>query len=70
MFVYLFLLLKMKQSRFLLAFGSETGQSRSIAHGMVDIAREQHEICADVYELDDVDTQVRRDQSLLNNSKI
>lgn len=53
-----YLSLKMKRCRFLLGFGSETGQSRSVAQGMVDVAREQHQITADIYELDDVDTQV------------
>lgn len=41
-----------------MAFGSETGQSRSIAQGMVDIAREQYQITAEVYDLDEVDKQV------------
>ena len=53
----------MKKWRFLLGFGSETGQSRSIAQGMVDIALEEHQICADIYELDDVDKQVREHSS-------
>ena len=44
-----------------MGFGSETGQSRSIAQGMVDIAREQYQISADVYDLDEVDKQVRGD---------
>ena len=55
----LFLLLKMKKWRFLLGFGSETGQSKSIAQGMGDIASEQHQICADIFELDEIDKQVR-----------
>lgn len=42
-----------------MAFGSETGQSKSIAQGLVDVAREQHQIVADIFELDDVDGQVR-----------
>lgn len=45
-----------------MGFGSETGQSRSIAQGMVDIAREQYQISADIYELDEVDKQVRNDE--------
>ncbi len=49
----------MNKWRFLLGFGSETGQSKSIAQGMVDIASEQHQISADVYDLDEVDKQVR-----------
>jgi hypothetical protein len=49
----------MKQSRFLLGFGSETGQSRSIAQGLVDIASDQHKICAEIFELDEIDKQVR-----------
>jgi hypothetical protein len=49
----------MKKCRFLLGFGSETGQSRSIAQGLVDIASEQHQISADIYDLDEVDKQVR-----------
>ncbi len=54
------LLLKMKKWRFLLGFGSETGQSKSIAQGMVDIALDQHQINAEIFELDEVDKQVRR----------
>lgn len=54
----LFLFLKMNKWRFLLAFGSETGQSKSIAQGMVDIAREQYQITAEIYELDEIDKQV------------
>ena len=53
------LFLKMNKCRFLLAYGSETGQSKSIAQGMVDIALEQYQICAEIYELDDIDKQVR-----------
>ncbi len=49
----------MNKWRFLLAFGSETGQSKSIAQGMVDIASEQYQISAEIYELDEVDKQVR-----------
>ena len=49
----------MKKWRFLLGYGSETGQSRSIAQGMVDIALERYQICADIFELDEVDKQVR-----------
>jgi hypothetical protein len=49
----------MNKWRFLLGFGSETGQSKSIAQGLVDIAREQHQILTEVYELDEVDKQVR-----------
>lgn len=45
-----------------MGFGSETGQSRSIAQGMVDIAREQYQISADIYELDEVDKQVRNNE--------
>jgi flavodoxin len=48
----------MNKWRFLLGFGSETGQSKSIAQGMVDIALEQHQISVDIYELDEVDKQV------------
>ncbi len=61
MHIYLnvLLFLKMKQSRFLLGFGSETGQSRSIAQGLVDIASDQHKICAEIFELDEIDKQVR-----------
>ena len=44
----------------MLGFGSETGQSKSIAQGIVDIASEQHHICADIFELDEVDKQVRK----------
>jgi hypothetical protein len=44
----------MKTCRFLLGFGSETGQSKSIAQGMVDIALEQHQINAEVFELDEI----------------
>ena len=53
------LFLKMKKWRFLLGFGSETGQSRSIAQGMVDIASDQHQIRAEIFDLDEVDKQVR-----------
>ncbi len=53
------LFLKMNKCRFLLGFGSETGQSKSIAQGMVDIALEQHQISAEIYELDEIDKQVR-----------
>jgi hypothetical protein len=49
----------MNKWRFLLGFGSETGQSKSIAQGMVDIALEQYQISAEIYELDEVDKQVR-----------
>jgi hypothetical protein len=49
----------MNKCRFLLGFGSETGQSKSIAQGMVDIALEQHQISAEIYELDEIDKQVR-----------
>ncbi len=56
--MYMFLFLKMNKWRFLLGFGSETGQSKSIAQGMVDIALEQHQISVDIYELDEVDKQV------------
>ncbi|UJR31040.1 hypothetical protein I4U23_018550 [Adineta vaga] len=49
----------MKKWRFLLGFGSETGQSRSIAQGMGDIASDQHQICADIFELDEVDKQFK-----------
>lgn len=49
----------MNKWRFLLGFGSETGQSKSIAQGMVDIALEQHQISAEVYDLDEIDKQVR-----------
>ncbi len=57
--MYMLLFLKMNKWRFLLGFGSETGQSKSIAQGLVDIAREQHQILTEVYELDEVDKQVR-----------
>lgn len=49
----------MKKCRFLLGYGSETGQSKSIAQGIFDIALEKYQICADVFELDEVDKQVR-----------
>ncbi|CAF2754762.1 unnamed protein product [Rotaria sp. Silwood2] len=52
----------MKRWRFLLGFGSETGQSKSIAQGMVDIATEQHQICADMFELDEVDKQFKLEE--------
>ena len=50
----------MNKWRFLLGYGSETGQSKSIAQGLVDIALEKYQIIADIYELDDVDKQVRK----------
>ncbi len=59
MYMYMLLFLKMNKCRFLLGFGSETGQSKSIAQGMVDIALEQHQISAEIYELDEIDKQVR-----------
>jgi hypothetical protein len=57
----------MKTCRFLLGFGSETGQSKSIAQGMVDIALEQHQINAEVFELDEIDKQVRLGQNKRSN---
>jgi len=50
----------MNKWRFLLGYGSETDQSKSIAQGLVDIALEKYQIIADIYELDDVDKQVRK----------
>jgi hypothetical protein len=66
MFVCMSLLLKMNTRRFLLAYGSQTGQSQSIAQGMVDVAREQHQLCADVFELDDIDKQVRHTKMIIH----
>jgi hypothetical protein len=57
----------MKKCRFLLGFGSETGQSKSIAQGMVDIALEQHQINVEVFELDEIDKQVRLGQNKRSN---
>ena len=57
----------MNKWRFLLAFGSETGQSKSIAQGMVDIAREQYQITAEIYELDEVDKQVSEREKTFKN---
>jgi len=56
----LFIIKDMNKWRFLLGYGSETGQSKSIAQGLVDIALEKYQIIADIYELDDVDKQVRK----------
>ncbi|CAF1398824.1 unnamed protein product [Adineta steineri] len=52
----------MKKWRVLLGFGSETGQSKSIAQGMVDIASDQHQICAEVFDLDEVDKQFKLEE--------
>lgn len=56
----MFIIKDMNKWRFLLGYGSETGQSKSIAQGLVDIALEKYQIIADIYELDDVDKQVRK----------
>ncbi|CAF2086670.1 unnamed protein product [Rotaria magnacalcarata] len=52
----------MKKWRFLLGYGSETGQSKAIAQGIVDTASEQHKICADLFELDEVDKQFKLEE--------
>mgnify|MGYP007096995028 CR=1 FL=1 len=56
----MFIIKDMNKWRFLLGYGSETDQSKSIAQGLVDIALEKYQIIADIYELDDVDKQVRK----------
>jgi hypothetical protein len=60
----------MNKWRFLLGFGSETGQSKSIAQGMVDIALEQYQISAEIYELDEVDKQVEKSTTTKKKNRI
>ena len=53
-----------------MGFGSETGQSKSIAQGIGDIVLEQHQISADIFELDEIDKQVRKWDTGTTNSFI
>ncbi|CAF1062426.1 unnamed protein product [Didymodactylos carnosus] len=52
----------MTKQRFVLLFGSETGQCKSIAQGVVDVAHEQQDLCIDLFELDDVDKQFKLEE--------